>query len=144
MIETNEAKGFRHVRPERTGHEEAGKSGSEWEKKLDLFWQGRLNGQDPLEVIAAKENIDAPLDMIPWNLKIKEKGQPGHGSRLYDDSAMENLMKSVEVALNSEVVSVNPVDVKAGVPTHDVSLAFHHNIVNFLQCDLIEYICKNH
>jgi hypothetical protein len=30
MIETNEAKGFRHVRPERTGHEETGKSGSEW------------------------------------------------------------------------------------------------------------------
>jgi len=87
-------------------------------------------------------------DRIPWNLKIKAKGQPGHGSRLYDDSAMENLMKSVEVvsrfresqfdvvkagkALNSEVVSVNPVYVKAGVPTHDVSLAFHHNIVYFL------------
>lgn len=74
-------------------------------------------------------------DRFPWNLKIKAKGQPGHGSRLYDDSAMENLMKSVEVvsrfresqfdvvkagkALNSEVVSVNPVYVKAGVPTHD-------------------------
>lgn len=74
-------------------------------------------------------------DRFPWNLKIKAKGRPGHGSRLYDDSAMENLMKSVEVvsrfresqfdvvkagkALNSEVVSVNPVYVKAGVPTPD-------------------------
>ncbi|CAK8537269.1 unnamed protein product [Lathyrus sativus] len=74
-------------------------------------------------------------DRIPWNLKIKAKGQPGHGSKLYDNSAMENLMKSVEVvskfresqfdivkagkALNSEVVSVNPVYLKAGVPTQD-------------------------
>lgn len=79
-------------------------------------------------------------DRIPWNLKIKAKGQPGHGSKLYDNSAMENLMKSVEVvskyresqfdvvkagkALNSEVVSVNPVYLKAGVPTQDVSVAF--------------------
>ncbi|OIW13288.1 hypothetical protein TanjilG_25767 [Lupinus angustifolius] len=58
-IETNEAKGFRHVRPEGAGHEEKGKSGSEWEKKVDSFWQERLNGQDPLEVRTAKEKIDA-------------------------------------------------------------------------------------
>lgn len=79
-------------------------------------------------------------DRIPWGLKIKAKGQPGHGSRMYDDSAMENLMKSVEIvnrfresqfevvkagkALNSEVVSVNPVYVKAGIPTSDVSVTF--------------------
>ncbi|KAK7321028.1 hypothetical protein VNO77_31125 [Canavalia gladiata] len=74
-------------------------------------------------------------DRVPWNLKIKAKGQPGHGSRMYDNSAMENLMKSLEVvsrfresqfdvvkagkAMNSEVVSVNPVYVKAGLPTED-------------------------
>ncbi|MED6162573.1 hypothetical protein PIB30_071788 [Stylosanthes scabra] len=70
-------------------------------------------------------------DRSPWGLKIKARGQPGHGARMYDGSAMENLMKSVEVinrfresqfdvvksgkALNSEVVSVNPVYLKAGV-----------------------------
>lgn len=75
MIETNEAKGFRHVRPERTGHEETGKSGSEWEKKLDSFWQGRLNGQDPLEVMAAKEKIDAAAIEVldPYVRKIRDE-----------------------------------------------------------------------
>ncbi|KAJ1439256.1 Peptidase M20 [Sesbania bispinosa] len=74
-------------------------------------------------------------DRVPWGVKIKAKGQPGHGSRMYDDSAMENLMKSVEIvsrfresqfdvvkagkAMNSEVISVNPVYVKAGVPSED-------------------------
>ncbi|GAU43333.1 hypothetical protein TSUD_398780 [Trifolium subterraneum] len=74
-------------------------------------------------------------DRIPWNLKIKAIGRPGHGSTLYDGSAMESLMKSVEIvsrfresqfevvkagkALNSEVVSVNPVYLKAGVATQD-------------------------
>ncbi|RVW17659.1 Aminoacylase-1 [Vitis vinifera] len=36
-------------------------------------------------------------DRSPWNLIIKAFGMPGHGSRLYDNSAMENLMKSVEI-----------------------------------------------
>jgi hypothetical protein len=74
-IEPNEAKGFRHVRPERTGHEETGKSGSEWEKKLDSFWKGRLNGQDPLEVIAAKEKIDAAAIEVldPYVIKIRNE-----------------------------------------------------------------------
>ncbi|KAL2337335.1 hypothetical protein Fmac_011781 [Flemingia macrophylla] len=75
MIETNEAKGFRHVRPEGAGHEETNKSGSEWEKKLDLFWQGRLNGQDPLEVMASKEKIDAAAaDVLdPYVRKIRDE-----------------------------------------------------------------------
>jgi len=58
-------------------------------------------------------------------VKIRARGLPEHGSRMYDGSAMENLMESVEVvnrfmesqfdvvkagnALNAEVVSVNPV-----------------------------------
>lgn len=70
-------------------------------------------------------------------MKIRAKGRPGHGSRMYDGSAVENLMESVEVvsrfresqfdvvkagkALNGEVVSVNPVYVKAGVVSEDVS-----------------------
>ncbi|KAK4799487.1 hypothetical protein SAY86_024852 [Trapa natans] len=72
-------------------------------------------------------------DRSPWELIIKAKGDPGHGSKMYDNSAMENLMKSVEavrefresqfdkvkagIALNSEVISVNPVYVKAGIPS---------------------------
>ncbi|KAJ9673659.1 hypothetical protein PVL29_023301 [Vitis rotundifolia] len=72
-------------------------------------------------------------DRSPWSLIIKAFGMPGHGSRLYDNSAMENLMKSVEIitkfreslfdvvkagkAANSEVISVNPVYLKAGIPS---------------------------
>ncbi|GER40335.1 aminoacylase family protein [Striga asiatica] len=72
-------------------------------------------------------------DRTPWHLVIKATGMPGHGSRMYDNSAMENLMKSVEVimkfrennfdmvkaglAMNSEVISVNPVFMKAGIPS---------------------------
>ncbi|KAJ7959118.1 aminoacylase-1-like [Quillaja saponaria] len=72
-------------------------------------------------------------DRTPWGLKIKAKGPPGHGSRMYDNSATENLMKSVEVmsrfresqfdvvkagkAANSEVISVNPVYLTAGIPS---------------------------
>ncbi|KAF7824812.1 serrate RNA effector molecule [Senna tora] len=74
MIETNEAKGFRHVRPE-GGHEEASKSGSEWEKKLDSFWQQRLSGQDPLEIMTAKEKIDAAAVEVldPHVRKIRDE-----------------------------------------------------------------------
>ncbi|KAI4332856.1 hypothetical protein L6164_017733 [Bauhinia variegata] len=75
MIETSEAKGFRHVRPEGTGHEETSKLGSDWEKKLDSFWQGRLNGQDPLEVMTAKDKIDAAAVEVldPYVRKIRDE-----------------------------------------------------------------------
>ncbi|OMP01017.1 Peptidase M20 [Corchorus olitorius] len=72
-------------------------------------------------------------DRSPWHLTIKASGAPGHGSNMYDNSAMENLMKSIEVitkfrdsqfdvvkageAMNSEVISVNPVYLKAGITT---------------------------
>ncbi|XVF39373.1 hypothetical protein PTKIN_Ptkin01aG0029400 [Pterospermum kingtungense] len=72
-------------------------------------------------------------DRSPWGLIIKASGAPGHGSTMYDNGAMENLMKSVEIitkfresqfnvvkageAMNSEVVSVNPVYLKAGIPS---------------------------
>lgn len=77
-------------------------------------------------------------DRSPWHLIIKAKGQPGHGSRMYDNGAMENLMKSVEVisrfrenqfdvvkagkAAISEVISVNPVYLKSGIPSSNVSV----------------------
>ncbi|KAK9078986.1 hypothetical protein SSX86_000655 [Deinandra increscens subsp. villosa] len=72
-------------------------------------------------------------DRSPWNLVIKATGQPGHGSKMFDNSAMENLMKSVEVVsrfrenqfdlvkagvlANSEVISANPVYLRAGIPS---------------------------
>ncbi|XP_038717708.1 aminoacylase-1 isoform X2 [Tripterygium wilfordii] len=36
-------------------------------------------------------------DRSPWHLIIRAIGAPGHGSRLYDNTAMENLMQSVEI-----------------------------------------------
>ncbi|CAL1386282.1 unnamed protein product [Linum trigynum] len=72
-------------------------------------------------------------DRSPWKVIIRAIGQPGHGSRMYDNGATENLMKSVEVisrfresqfdvvkagkAPTSEVISVNPVYLKAGIPS---------------------------
>ncbi|VVA95385.1 unnamed protein product [Arabis nemorensis] len=72
-------------------------------------------------------------DRTPWNLIIRAEGIPGHGAKLYDNGAMENLMKSVELiarfretqfdivkagkAAYSEVVSINPVYLKAGTPS---------------------------
>lgn len=72
-------------------------------------------------------------DRSPWHLIIRAKGAPGHGSRMFDNGAMENLMKSVEMitkfresqfdvvkagrAAISEVISVNPVYLKAGIPS---------------------------
>ncbi|XP_043713726.1 aminoacylase-1-like isoform X1 [Telopea speciosissima] len=71
-------------------------------------------------------------DRSPWWLTIKAIGVPGHGSMLYDNTAMENLMKSMEIitqfrdnqfdlvkagVASSEVISVNPVYLKAGSPS---------------------------
>ncbi|KOM46136.1 hypothetical protein LR48_Vigan06g144200 [Vigna angularis] len=69
----------------------------------------------------------------PWWLVIKAVGAPGHGSKLYDNSAMENLLKSIEAIrrfrasqfdlikagfkAEGEVVSVNMVFLKAGTPS---------------------------
>lgn len=75
MIESNEAKGFRHVRPDGKNHEETSESATEWEKKLDSFWQERLRGLDPLEVMTAKEKIDAAaLEVLdPYVRKIRDE-----------------------------------------------------------------------
>ncbi|XP_057953747.1 serrate RNA effector molecule isoform X2 [Malania oleifera] len=74
MVERSEAKGPRHVRIE-------GKSsdvtidGAEWEKKLDSHWLDRLKGQDPLEIMTAKEKIDAAaVDVLdPYIRKIRDE-----------------------------------------------------------------------
>lgn len=77
-------------------------------------------------------------DRSPWHVTIKAVGPPGHGSRMYDNSAMENLMISIEIitkfrdsqfdlvkkgyAANSQVISVNPVFLNAGIQTSNVSV----------------------
>ncbi|KAK7308341.1 hypothetical protein VNO77_41943 [Canavalia gladiata] len=69
----------------------------------------------------------------PWWLVIKAVGAPGHGSKLYDNSAMENLLKSIEsvrrfrasqfdlikagLKAEGDAVSVNMVFLKAGTPS---------------------------
>ncbi|GAA0168433.1 hypothetical protein LIER_23150 [Lithospermum erythrorhizon] len=95
-------------------------------KKLNVGFvldEGQASTGDEYRVFCADRTV--------WSLVIKVVGFPGHGSRLYDNSAMENLMKSIEriskfreaqfdvvkagLAANSEVVSVNPVYLKAGI-----------------------------
>ncbi|CAN1150123.1 Acy1 [Linum perenne] len=68
-----------------------------------------------------------------WWLLIKATGAPGHGAKLYDNSAVENLFKSIEAVSRfrasqfdmlkaglkgeGEVISVNMVFLKAGTPS---------------------------
>ncbi|KAL8530062.1 hypothetical protein ACS0TY_007231 [Phlomoides rotata] len=63
------------------------------------------------------------VDRSPWHMVIKATGMPGHGSRMYDNSVMENFMKSVEVIMKfrenileacNESSTVEPSDTEAG------------------------------
>ncbi|PKA55434.1 amidohydrolase [Apostasia shenzhenica] len=72
-------------------------------------------------------------DRLPWSLIVNAAGAPGHGSKMYDGSAMENLMECMEavarfrdsqfdlvkagVRAGSEVISLNPVYMRAGTST---------------------------
>ncbi|XP_062020139.1 uncharacterized protein LOC133736606 isoform X1 [Rosa rugosa] len=72
-------------------------------------------------------------ERCPWWLIIKATGAPGHGAKLYDNTAMENLLKSIEsvrrfrasqfdlvkagLKAEGEVVSVNMAFLKAGTPS---------------------------
>ncbi|KAM7479522.1 hypothetical protein LguiA_027735 [Lonicera macranthoides] len=72
-------------------------------------------------------------ERCPMWLVIKAVGAPGHGAKLYDNTAMENLLKSIEsvrrfraaqfdlvkagLKAEGEVVSVNMVFLKAGTPS---------------------------
>ncbi|KAM0049167.1 putative N-acyl-aliphatic-L-amino acid amidohydrolase [Helianthus debilis subsp. tardiflorus] len=72
-------------------------------------------------------------ERCPMWLVIKAVGAPGHGAKLYDNTAMENLLKSVEsvrrfrasqfdlvkagLKAEGEVVNVNMVFLKAGTPS---------------------------
>jgi hypothetical protein len=48
---------------------------ADWEKKLDTFWQERLNGQDPLVTLTAKDKIDAAAVEVlePYVRKIRDE-----------------------------------------------------------------------
>ncbi|KAL8483471.1 hypothetical protein ACS0TY_026237 [Phlomoides rotata] len=72
LVETNEAKGLRHIRVDGGMISE---NGNEWEKKLDSRWQERLKNSDPLEVMTAKEKIDATAAeaLDPYVRKIRDE-----------------------------------------------------------------------
>ncbi|XP_021720640.1 serrate RNA effector molecule-like [Chenopodium quinoa] len=74
MIETAEPKGLRHVRAEGK-NSDFSSSAADWEKKLDSHWQDRLRSQDPLEVMTAKEKIDAAAveALDPFVRKIRDE-----------------------------------------------------------------------
>jgi len=75
-------------------------------------------------------------ERTPWSLVIKALGDSGLGSKLYEQSAIESLVKSMEAisrfrasqfdllkaGLKPEggIVTVNPVYLKAGSPSHTV------------------------
>ncbi|CAI9114612.1 OLC1v1015370C1 [Oldenlandia corymbosa var. corymbosa] len=97
-------------------------------KKLNVGFvldEGQASPGDEYRVFYAERS--------PWQVVIKAVGIPGHGSRMYDNSAMENLMKSIVVinkfrdaefdkvkagvAMYSEVISANPVFLNSGIPS---------------------------
>ncbi|XVE93045.1 hypothetical protein REPUB_Repub01dG0156300 [Reevesia pubescens] len=113
-----------------------------------------IGGHDGAEKLAYSDvlknmNVDIVLDeglaspdenyrlfyaeRTPLWLMIKASGAPGHGAKLYDNSAMENLFKSIEsirrfrasqfdlvkagLKGEGEVISVNMAFLKAGTPS---------------------------
>lgn len=98
--------------------------------------------------IVLDEGLASPTDdyrlfygeRCPWWLVITATGAPGHGAKLYDNTAMENLLKSIEsirrfrsaqfdlikggLKAEGEVISVNMVFLKAGTPSPNVSHLF--------------------
>ncbi|KAM7256288.1 hypothetical protein ACFE04_012029 [Oxalis oulophora] len=74
-FETSEPKGFRHVRAEGKFSESDTSSGVLWEKKLDSHWQERLNGQDLMEKMTAKEKLEAVAaeSLEPYVRKIRDE-----------------------------------------------------------------------
>ncbi|XP_072989461.1 serrate RNA effector molecule [Typha latifolia] len=75
MSETNEAKGLRHVRVDSKTSEGSNASSTDWENKFDMFWQERLRGKDPLEILIAKDKIDAAAveALDPYVRKIRDE-----------------------------------------------------------------------
>ncbi|KAI3746439.1 hypothetical protein L6452_08872 [Arctium lappa] len=74
LVERSEAKGLRHVRMDGKTSD-INNNSAEWENKIDSRWQERLKGQDPLEVMTAKEKIDAAASesLDPYVRKIRDE-----------------------------------------------------------------------
>lgn len=75
MSETNEPKGLRHVKADSRTYDGPSSNTAEWEEKLDSFWQDRIQGQDPLEILKAKDKIDAAASEVldPHVRKIRDE-----------------------------------------------------------------------
>ncbi|KAL5225775.1 hypothetical protein ABZP36_012414 [Zizania latifolia] len=75
MSETNEAKGLRHVRADNKTSNTTNINATDWEKKVDTFWQERLSGQDPMVILTAKDKIDAAAVEVlePYVRKIRDE-----------------------------------------------------------------------
>uniref|UniRef100_A0ACD5YB89 Uncharacterized protein n=1 Tax=Avena sativa TaxID=4498 RepID=A0ACD5YB89_AVESA len=75
MFETNEPKGLRHVKADSRTYDGASSNTADWEEKLDSFWQDRIQGQDPLEILKAKEKIDTAASEVldPYVRKIRDE-----------------------------------------------------------------------
>uniref|UniRef100_A0A7N0V0M7 C2H2-type domain-containing protein n=2 Tax=Kalanchoe fedtschenkoi TaxID=63787 RepID=A0A7N0V0M7_KALFE len=75
MVETSELKGPRHVRSETPVSDPTSIDGAEWEKNLDSHWKKRLGSQDTLELMTAKEKIDAAAGQAldPYVRKIRDE-----------------------------------------------------------------------
>jgi hypothetical protein len=73
--ESHEAKGLRHVRVDSKTSSTSDVSAADWEKKLDTTWQERLNGQDPLVILTAKDKMDAAAAEVlePLVRKIRDE-----------------------------------------------------------------------
>lgn len=112
---------------------------------------GKFVGSPDFERLNIGVNLDEGLaspgenyrvfngERSPWWLKIKTTGAPGHGSTMYDNSAFENLLKSLEsvgkyreeqfslvkkgIKPAGGVTSINGVFLKAGTPTPTVCLS---------------------
>lgn len=75
MVEATDPKGLRHVRAEGESSDITTNEAAEWQKKLDSRWQERLQGQDPLEIMTAKDKIDttAAEGLDPFVRKIRDE-----------------------------------------------------------------------
>jgi hypothetical protein len=74
-LESLESKGLRHVRADNKTSSTSDINAADWEKKLDCFWQERLNGQDPMVLLTAKDKIDAAAVEVlePYVRKIRDE-----------------------------------------------------------------------
>ncbi len=100
-------------------------------------------------------------ERTPWSLVIKALGDSGLGSKLYEQSAIESLVKSMEAisrfrasqfdllkaGLKPEggIVTVNPVYLKAGSPSHTVrafsQMSLHSICMQICSCGGLFAVC---